>query len=316
MVSTEVVTMTEIKDAAVVGGGAAGLSAALVLARALRSVAVVDAGEPRNAPAAHMHNYLGREGIPPQEFLAIGRKEAEGYGAEVIDARAVRAERAGDGFRVLLDGGGAVEARRLVIATGLRDELPELPGLREGWGRYVLHCPYCHGYEVRDRPIGVLGTGPYATMQALMLKKWSSDLVYFTHGQELGADDRLRLEARGVRLVEGRVRGLKAVDGELQEVELDDGTAVPRTAVFAPPTMVPSGTLLDDLGCARDEDGSAATDPMGRTSVPGVWAAGVVADPMAQVIVAASMGSRAAFAIDHDLINAEIDQAVAAHGDR
>mgnify|MGYP001241811162 CR=1 FL=1 len=304
--------MTETRDVAVVGGGAAGLSAALVLSRARRTVTVVDAGEPRNAPAAHMHNYLGREGTPPGEFLAIGRKEAESYGARIVDARVTGIERTGaDGpFRLLLDGGDELWARRIVLATGLTDELADIPGLREGWGDYVLHCPYCHGYEVRDRPIGVLGTGPHAVRLALMLKKWSADLVHFPNGQEVTGEDRLRLEARGVQVVEGGIRGLVADGTGLRGVELDSGTVVPREAVFAPSTMVPSGELLDDLGCARDGDGSAATDPMGRTSVPGVWAAGVVVDPMAQVIVAASMGSRAAFAIDHDLIEEEVEQAV------
>lgn len=304
--------MTETRDVAVVGGGAAGLSAALVLGRARRTVTVVDAGEPRNAPAAHMHNYLGRDGTPPAEFLAIGRKEAEGYGARVVDARVERIERDGrDGpFRLLLDDGDVLEARRVIIATGLKDELADIPGLREGWGDYVLHCPYCHGYEVRDRPIGVLGTGPHAARQALMLKKWSADLVFFPHEQEVADEDRLRLEARGVRVVEGRIRGLVAGGAGLTGVELDSGAVVPREAVFAPSTMVPSGELLDGLGCARDEDASASTDAMGRTGVPGVWAAGVVVDPMAQVIAAASMGSRAAFAIDHDLIEEEVEQAV------
>ncbi|MDA2809084.1 NAD(P)/FAD-dependent oxidoreductase [Nocardiopsis sp. RSe5-2] len=304
--------MTETRDVAVVGGGAAGLSAALVLSRARRTVTVVDAGEPRNAPAAHMHNYLGRDGTPPGEFLAIGRKEAESYGARIVDARVTGIERNGaDGaFRLLLDDGAELWARRIILATGLRDELADIPGLREGWGDYVLHCPYCHGYEVRDRPIGVLGTGPHAVRLALMLKKWSADLVYFPHGQEVTGEDRLRLEARGVQVVEGGIRGLVAGGAGLTGVELDSGAVVPREAVFAPSTMRPSGELLDGLGCARDADGSAATDPMGRTSVPGVWAAGVVVDPMAQVIAAAAMGSRAASAVDHDLIEEEVEQAV------
>jgi thioredoxin reductase len=151
-----------VYDVAVVGGGAAGLSGALALARARRSVLVVDAGEPRNAPAGHVHNYLGREGTPPAELLAAGRDEVTQYGGEIVTGRVASAAREGDVFRLNLAGGGTVHARRLLVTTGLVDELPDVPGLAEQWGRGVLHCPYCHGWEVRDQRIGVLATGPLA----------------------------------------------------------------------------------------------------------------------------------------------------------
>ena len=163
-------------DVAIVGGGAAGLSAALVLARSRRRVVVLDAGSPRNAPAAHMHNFLSRDGTPPAELLAVGRAEVLGYGAEIVSATVAGVEATPTGFGVTLDGGSSVAARRLLIATGLTDELPPVPGVRERWGRDVLHCPYCHGYEVRDQALGVLGTGPRSVHQALLVRQLSPDV--------------------------------------------------------------------------------------------------------------------------------------------
>ncbi|MFF2074958.1 NAD(P)/FAD-dependent oxidoreductase [Kitasatospora sp. NPDC058162] len=301
-------------DAVVVGAGPAGLNAALVLGRARRRVAVVDAGEPRNAPAAHMQGFLSRDGMPPAALLAVGREEVARYGVDLIDGRVEHVEHAGPaelGFVVHLAGGPVLHARRIVVATGLRDGLPDLPGLAERWGRDVLHCPYCHGWEVRDRPLGVLGTGPGAVNQALLLRGWSADVVLFAHTQELTGADRERCAARGVRVVEGRIVRVVADDGRLRGVELDTGQVVTREAVFVFPQPVPRDALLFGLDCARDDNGWVTTDRTGRTSVPGVWAVGNVVDPRAQVIVAAGMGAAAAFALDHDLVDEEIGRAVA-----
>ncbi|MFE4971056.1 NAD(P)/FAD-dependent oxidoreductase [Kitasatospora sp. NPDC056651] len=315
-------------DVVVVGAGAAGLNAALVLGRARRRVAVVDAGEPRNAPAAHMHGYLSRDGMPPAALLAVGREEVARYGVDLLDARvehieaveAVEAVEGGDGgdggdrlaasFVVHLAGGPVLRARRVVVATGLRDGLPELPGLVERWGRDVLHCPYCHAWEVRDRPLGVLGTGPGAVNQALLLRQWSADVVLLAHTLTLTDAERERLAARQVRVVEGRIVRLVSDDGRLRGVELANGQVVPREAVFVFPQPVPRDALLFGLDCARDDNGWVATDRASRTSLPGVWAVGNVADPRAQVVTAAGMGAAAAFALDHDLVAEEIDRAV------
>ena len=172
--------MDERYDVVVVGGGAAGLSGALALARARRSVLVVDDGAPRNARAGHVHNYLGREGATPADLLASGRAEVAGYGGRLVDGRVATAERVDDGFRVVLADGGAVLARRLLVTTGLVDELPDVPGVAELFGSDVLHCPYCHGWEVRDRPVGVLG-GPMGVHQALMWRQWTADLTLLLH---------------------------------------------------------------------------------------------------------------------------------------
>lgn len=190
--------MNDRYDVVVIGGGAAGLSGALALARAQRSVLVVDAGQPRNAPAGQVHNFLGRDGTPPAELLAAGRDEVTRYGGEIINGTAQDATRDGDGFLVTLHDGREVRARRLLVTTGLVDELPDVPGLAGRWGRDVLHCPYCHGWEVRDRRIGVLATGPLAAHQAQLWRQWSPHVTLLLHGVPApGAEEAERLAARG-----------------------------------------------------------------------------------------------------------------------
>jgi thioredoxin reductase len=291
-------------DVVVVGGGAAGLSAALVLGRARRSVAVVDAGAPRNAPAAHMHGFLSRDGMPPAALLAAGREELRGYGVELIDDRVVETS---TGFSLVLAGGRRLAARRLLLATGAVDELPDLPGARERWGRDFLHCPYCHGWEVRDQPLGVLGTGAGSVDHAHLLRQWSDDVVFFTHTYPLAADERAALEGRGIRVVDGLVEQLTVAGDRLSGVQLADGPIVARTAVFVRPALrAPADGPAVALGCELDEAGLVRVDAAGRTSVPGVWAAGNAANPRAQVITAAGEGSAAAIAINTDLVEEDI----------
>ncbi len=290
----------------VIGGGAAGLSAALVLARAQRSVLVVDGGEPRNAPAAHMQGFLSRDGMPPSELLAAGRTEIEGYGAEIVRAHVTKTIQRDDHVEVQLDDGRTVTARRLLVATGLRDELPDVPGLRERWGRDVLHCPYCHGHEVRDQRLGVLGWTPGAAHYAQIVRQWSHDVVLFAAPGTLTDDDRERLTARAIGIVEGNV---SSVDDGLR-ITLADGRAVERDALFVPPRFVPNSQILVDLGCELDDAGWVVTNPAGRTSVQTVWTAGNVRNPRAQVITAAGEGSAAAIALNADLVDEDVRIAV------
>jgi len=292
-------------DVLVVGGGAAGLSAALMLGRARRRVAVVDGGSPRNAPAQHMHGFLSRDGLPPSELLKIGREELAGYGVEVLDDRVTRLEA---GFTAELASGRELTARRVLVATGVHDDLPDLPGLRESWGTDAVTCPYCHGYEVRDQPLGVLGTEPLSVEHALLVRQWSPDVVYFPHTTPLSEEDRTRLDARGIRVVDGTVTALRREDGHLTGVELG-ARFVPRVALFIRTRTVPHDELLRGLGY---EEGS--TDAMGRTNVPGVWAAGNVVDARATVIIAAAQGAAAAGALNHDLVADDVERAVAKFG--
>lgn len=295
-------------DVVVVGGAAAGLSAALVLGRARRRVAVVDAGSPRNAPAEHMQGFLSRDGMPPADLLAVGRAEVSAYGVELI---ADRVETIEPGFSVRLGGGRILEARRILLATGTLDVLPDIPGVRERWGRDLLHCPYCHGWEVRDQAIGVLGTRPDAVQHALLVRQWSDDVIFFAHALALGAADRSILEARGVRLVTGAVARLVVEADRLTGVEMTDGRVIPRTAVFIRPTNVPHPDgLAASLAYAVDDSGFPIVDPSGRTSVPGIWAAGNAVDPRLQVIASAGAGSMAAIAINADLVRDDGDRAL------
>jgi thioredoxin reductase len=299
---------TQLFDVVIVGGGAAGLSAALVLGRARRRVAMVDAGSPRNAPAAHMQGYLSRDGMPPAELLAAGRAEVSGYGVEIIEDVVRHIE---SGFAVHLGSGAELTARRILVATGVGDELPDIPGVRERWGRDLLHCPYCHGWEVRDQQLGVLGSNPGSVLHALLVRQWSADVVYFAHRQEPTPTEAAELDARGICVVHGEVARLLVDDDRLTGVELADGRVVALAAVFVRPinTPHPDG-LLAALGCALDAAGFPVVDRTGRTSAPGVWAAGNAADPRAQVITAAGAGSAAAIAINADLVQEDVARAL------
>ena len=308
-------------DVVVIGGGAAGLSGALMLARARRSVVVVDAGTPRNAPAAGVHGLLGRDGTPPAGLLDRGRAEVRSYGGEIVRGEVETVERDGDRFAVRVAGGGTLRARRLLVTTGLVDELPVVPGLRERWGRDVVHCPYCHGWEVRDRAIGVLATGPMSVHQALLFRQWSADVTLFTHRAPAPDPEQAeRLAARGIAVVTGEVAALEVAGDRLTGVRLADGTVIARDVVAVAPRMVARAGLLESLGLRAVEHPSGAgehvpADPTGRTEVAGVWVAGNVTDLSAQVGTAAAAAAFAAAQINLDLVTEETDAAVAAYRD-
>ena len=305
-------------DVVIVGGGAAGLAAGLQLARCRRSVVVVDAGEPRNAPAAHMHGYLGHDGLPPAELVAIGRDEVERYGGRIVDGRvATVTPDEGAGFGVVLTDGRTIRARRVLLATGLVDELPDVPGVREQWGRGVIHCPYCHGYEVRDQRVVVLATTPMAGHQALLFRQLSLHVTVVVHdGPEPEGEDRRRLHARRVPIIGGPVAEVVVDDGEVRGVRLADGRVLAADAVVVQPRFVARTSMLADLGLetvpAPMGTGTALeVDERGATAVPGVYAAGNVSDVSAQVLQAAAQGSRVAAVVNHDLAVEDAERALA-----
>ena len=303
-------------DVVVIGGGPAGLSAAVTLVRARRSVLVVDGCRPRNAPASGVHGFLSRDGIPPGELSAAGRAEVAHYGGEFLDAEAVTAKSVPGGFEVVLESGDAVTARRLVVTTGALDELPDVPGLAEHWGRDVVHCPYCHGWEVRDRPIGVLGTNAMAVHQATLFRQWSPDVVLFQHiAPGIEPADVKRLAARGVRVVTGQVVAIESDAEGLSGVRLEDGTVVPRRALAIATRLTARSGVLSGLGLEAVPgpgemfEAIPTVDASGRTEVPGVWVAGNVTEPMDQVIMVAAAGVRAGAMVNMDLIEEEFDRA-------
>jgi thioredoxin reductase len=298
----------EQHDVVVVGGGVAGLSGALTLARARRSVLVIDAGEQRNRPASGVHGLLTRDGLPPAELVALGRAEVERYGGAVLDGRVAALAGSAGAFAVTLEDGRAFAARRLLVTTGVVDELPAVPGLRELWGTDVVHCPYCHGHEVRDEPIGVLSTGPFSAHLAQLFRQWSADVTLFLHtGRQPSAEDGEALAARGIAVVEGQVAALESEAGRLRGVRLASGQVVPRRVLAVETTPVARADLLAGIGLEAVEHKRGIgqrieCDGTGGTAVPGVWVAGNVTDLAAWVAGAAGDGVVAGAAINNDLI--------------
>lgn len=304
-------------DVVIVGGGAAGLSAATTLGRALRSVLVIDSGTPRNAPAAGVHGYLSRDGMNPRELLAIGRSEVLSYGGTIIDGEAVSAQRTPDAFEVRLGDARRFNGRRLLVATGLTDVLPPIVGLPEQWGKGVVHCPYCHGWEIRGQRIGVLGTGPLSVHQALLFRQWSSDVTLFLNDTVEPTDEEWdKLAARSVTVVDGAVASVDAVGGVLAGLTLRRGPSFEVQALAVGTRMEARSALLESLGLRSQAHPSAAgrfieTDAMGgATAAPGVYAAGNVSNLMAQVITAAAEGVMTGARINADLIEEETRWAV------
>lgn len=305
-------------DAIVIGGGSAGLSGAVMLGRSRRSVLVIDGGQPRNAPAEGVHGFLTRDGLPPAELIAIGRDEATRFGARILDDVVIGIDGDVDtGFVVRTEGGVRVGARRLLVTTGLVDELPHIPGLAERWGKDLLHCPYCHGWEVRDQAIGVLGVSAMSVHQAQMFRQISADITLFLNDELQLTDDELtQLTARGIRIVEGKVTAVRSESDAITGVELADGTFVARQALTVTPRFVARAAFLADLGLLPAEHPMGVgdhipADETGVTAVPGVWAAGNVSNLMAQVGAAAAAGAMAGAHINGDLIAEETRVAVA-----
>ena len=313
--------MNDSYDVVVIGGGAAGLAGALALARSRRSVLVADAGDPRNAPADAVHNFLTRDGTPPAQINAIGREEVTRYGGTVETGRVTALSRDGDRFKVHL-GGRAVTARRLLVATGVRDVLPDVPGLAERWGIDVVHCPYCHGWEVRDQRIGILATGPGAVHQALLFRQLSPQVTVLAHtGPELGPEQRDQFSALGIAVIEGTVTGVEAGAGGLTGVTLAGGTRVGLDALVVAPFMAARAELLAPLGLTPTEVSMGGqvigtqidADPSGATSVPGLWVAGNLASVQAQVISSAAAGLMAGAVINADLAAEDAQRAAGAY---
>jgi thioredoxin reductase len=281
-------------------------------------VLVIDSGSPRNAPADAVHGLLGREGMAPAELLARGRDEVRGYGGEVVAGEVSTVSGEKGAFTVCLAGGRAVRARRLLVATGLADELPDIPGLRARWGRDVIHCPYCHGWEVRDQAIAVLSGGPRSVHQALLFRQLSDSVVYLEHTAEpLDDEDAAQLAARGIRRVPGEVTAIEVVDDHLAGVRLADGTLVPCTALTVAAPMRARAGFLAGLGLTPRPSPAGEfipADPTGLTSVPGVWVAGNVSDLGAQVGVAAAEGAISGAMINADLVAEETELVTSAGG--
>src|SRR3954454_20642533 len=301
-------------DVAIVGGSAAGLAAALQLGRQRRSVIVVDAGEPRNAPAAHMHSYLGYEGRPPSELAIAGRGEVRSYGVEVLDGRVLDVTRTPDEqFRLELAGGHSIIARRVLVATGMVDDLPDIDGLAEFWGRDVIHCPFCHGFEVRDRRIVQIVTHTMGLHPAGLFRQLSARLTVVLHGAVDADSSELELlRASGVAIVDRQVRRvLSGDDGHIAAVELVDGEWIDADAVVVGPRFRVRADPFASVGLrvaphANGLGDFVETDASGETAVPGLYAAGNVTARSQQVLQAAANGSRVGGMISFSLADEDI----------
>jgi thioredoxin reductase len=292
-------------DAVVIGGGAAGLSAALALGRAMRRVLLSSCGAPRNAPAHAAHNVFTRDGTPPLELVRIGIEQLRPYNVTIRDECVSDIVAEGDGFIVTLSDVSA-RARGVVLATGVRDVLPEVPGFRELWGNGVFHCPYCHGWEVAGLPLGIYGKGEAALHFATLLRAWSSDIVLFTDGSsELTCEDEEMIRANGIVIRHERVSRLVGGNG-LEFVELAAGEMVARAGLFMRPAQEQRSDIAVKLGCAVNAQERVEADALGRTNVPFVFVAGDMGPGMQSVIAAAATGAGAGAGLNHDLLSADL----------
>jgi thioredoxin reductase len=301
--------MPDTFDVIIVGAGPAGLSAGLILGRCRRSVLICDTGRPRNAASQALHGYLTREGVSPREFLDAGRRELERY--ETVHLRDVGAADASCDdhgcFRVTLDDGSIVTSRKLLIATGVCDNLPEIDGIRELYGRSVFHCPYCDGWEIRDQPIAIYGKGQRGLGLSLELTAWSRDLVLCTDGpSDIDTEGRARLERNGIAVREERVAALQGRDGILERIVFAAGEPIARRAMFFTTGQFQRSELAIRLGCEFNDKGTVRTGKYESTHLSGLFVAGDASRAVQWVIVAAAEGAEAAFAINSDLIKEDL----------
>ncbi|AXL91882.1 NAD(P)/FAD-dependent oxidoreductase [Streptomyces sp. CB09001] len=300
-------------DTIIIGGGPAGTSAALTLGRAHRTVLLADSGQGRNAPAEAVHNFITHDGTPPERLREQGAENLSHY--PTVERRATEVSsvrRVGeDHFEVGLADGGTAEARRLLLATGLRDELPDLPGTAELWGRSAFHCPYCHGYEASDSRIAVLGAGPERVRLALHLSRFTDTMALCTGGEPLDPMMQIVLEANRIAVHTKAAVRLEGAGDRLRRIVFEDGTSLERDAVFIKTTLRQRAPFAEQLGCVLFPDACVEVNEFGQTSVPGVYAAGDMARratvpvPLAAVVAAAASGTVAGTVIDQDLVSVD-----------
>lgn len=294
----------EIFDVVIVGGSYAGLAAAMALGRSLRKVLVIDSNEPCNKQAPHSQNFLTRDGEKPQAIRSIAQMQVQQYPTVVLlEARVVKADKSLAGFAVVTDKGEEFQGLKILFATGVKDLLPEIDGFAACWGISVLHCPYCHGYEVSGQKIGVIGNGNFGFEYARLIYNWSKDLVLFTHGAVTLAEDQVaKLKSRNIAIIEKNVIGLKHKDGYLKALVLADGSNYPLTALFAKVAFEQHCSLLQALGCEINESGLIKVDDLQQTTVPGVYAAGDNVTPLRALAMATAAGTKAGAFINKALI--------------
>lgn len=294
--------MNTIPEVVIVGGGAAGASAALVLGRARADVLLIDSGQPSNAPSTGIGGLLGNDGTTPSDFYRRAARELASYPSISRLLATVTAIRPTSKLRWLLelDNGQNIQTDRILLATGMLYTLPDINGIGPRWGSSVFHCPFCHGWEHRDQPLAVLGD---QAERALLLRRWTEDLTLITQGVTLADDQRQLLARAGIRIVDGEIASLRGEGRGLDTIEFIDGTTVAASGLLvSAPHQMRHPSLIGGLGLETTDTGHVATDAFGKTNVPGIWAVGDLTHPLAQVARAIGGGSNAAIAITQDLV--------------
>jgi len=291
-------------DVIIIGGSHAGLAAGMGLGRALRSVLIVDSGLPSNRFTPQSHNFLTQDGRTPAEINLIAKSQVDQYETvERVDGLVVSAEKSGDQFHVTLSDGTKCQASKLVFATGIVDILPDIPGFAECWGRSVLHCPYCHGYEVRDVKTGIIGNGDYAFEFGALISNWTSDLTIYTNGPStLTSDQEAKLKSHGIRVVQENIKLLQHTNGYVETIGFANGDNEPVTAVYSRPGFTQHSDIPRSLGCEIGNDGYITIDSGLRTTVPGVYACGDNVTRLRTVANAIAMGTTTAITLNKDMI--------------
>ena len=291
-------------DVIIIGGSYSGLSAGMALGRALRRVLIIDSGKPCNRQTPQSHNFITHDGRPPAEIASLARQQVQRYDTvSFLSGLAANAVKAEDKFHIRTQSGETFRAKKLIFATGIRDIMPDIDGYAECWGISVLHCPYCHGYEVRNERTGILGNGEYGFEFSTLLSNWTKDLTLFTNGKSaLTSGQTSRLESHGIKIMETEIERLRHVDGRLQEIIFKDDTVFPVTALYARSPFVQHCTLPEGMGCALTEEGYIRTDPFQKTTVDGVYACGDNTTRMRAVATAVAMGTAAGAAVNREII--------------
>ena len=295
-------------DVIIVGGSVAGLSAALILGRSLRDVLVIDSGEPCNRQTPHSHSFMTRDGVPPAQLAALAREQALAYPTVgLLSDKVVAISRESDGFSLTTEQTQQFTTRKILLATGVYDIMPDIEGFAECWGRSVLHCPYCHGYEVKNEPLGVLINGDHTAEYAGLIQHWSGNLTLFTNGlATFDETQRTALQNLGVPFIETPLVSIDHQNGMMTAIQLQDGSQVPLSALFGPVPTRQHADLAQQLGCEFTPAGLIAVSAFGETNVPGVFAAGDNSSPMRQLVAASAAGSTAGTFLNRELVNESI----------
>lgn len=299
-----------IYDCAIIGGGPAGLNAALVLGRARRSVALIDNNRPRNAVTRASHGFITRDGITPAEFRRIAYEEVLRYpSVEHLQTEVVSVRNIDSGFEIQDSSGSFIHSRKLILATGVKEIFPEIEGFYPLYGKSLFVCPFCDGWELRDQPLVVVSDSPAVFHTAKLLLNWSKDLVVCTNGQSpLSVEEKKQLQSKGIVVMEQPVTAFIGQDGQLEHVRFADGTLIPRTGGFVTPKFVQSASFVEGLGYERSDNGGIRTNGWGKTSIRGLYVAGDASYFMpSQLVFAAADGSRTAMSIMKDLIEEDFE---------